>query len=80
MSDIKITHVEIYKLNIHLDEPFRIAVGTQFDSKCVGIKIYTNKDIYGVGEASPILVLQGETQETSRLAPLIPCGTLAPMG
>lgn len=64
-ADIKITHIDIYKMNIELHEPFVIAVGTQWDSKCIAIKIYTDKDIYGVGEASPILVLQGETQETS---------------
>ena len=64
-EEIKITHIDIYKLNIELHEPFVIAVGTQWDSKCIAIKIHTNHNIYGVGEASPILVLQGETQETS---------------
>lgn len=64
-NEIKITHIDIYKLNIELHEPFVIAVGTQWDSKCIAVKIHTDKQISGVGEASPILVLQGETQETS---------------
>lgn len=64
-TDMVITKVEVYKLNINLKEPFKIAMGTQYDSRCIALKIYTNKGIYGVGEASPILVLNGETQETS---------------
>lgn len=61
---LTITSIEIFKMNINLHEPFVIAVGTQYDSKCVAIKIHTNQDISGFGEASPLLVLQGETQET----------------
>ena len=64
-SDILITKVEIYKMNLDLVKPYTIALGTIKNSEQVFIKIYTNKDIYGVGESSPVVVVQGETQETS---------------
>lgn len=64
-SDILITKVEIYKMDLDLVKPYTIALGTIKNSEQVFIKIYTNKDIYGVGEASPVMVVQGETQETA---------------
>jgi len=64
-SDILITKIEIYKMNLELVKPYTIAAGTIKSSEQVFIKIYTNKDIYGVGESSPVTVIQGETQETS---------------
>lgn len=63
-SDILITKIEIYKMNLDLVKPYTISLGTIKNSEQVFIRIYTNKDIYGVGESSPVVVVQGETQET----------------
>ena len=52
-------------MDLDLVKPYTIALGTIKNSEQVFIKIYTNKDIYGVGESSPVVVVQGETQETA---------------
>lgn len=64
-DDVIITKVEIYKANIMLKTPYAIAAGTISNAEAVFIKIFTNTNIYGVGESNPLTVLQGETQETN---------------
>jgi len=64
-DDVIITKVEIYKANIMLKTPYAIAAGTISTAEAVFIKIFTNTNIYGVGESNPLTVLQGETQETN---------------
>lgn len=60
---MKITHTEVYRLSIKM-EPFTIATGTMRYAQNVFIKIYTDTDIYGVGECSAFPMIVGETQET----------------
>jgi L-alanine-DL-glutamate epimerase-like enolase superfamily enzyme len=62
---IVITKVEIYKANLELKAPYKIATGTISTSEAIFIKIYTSINIYGVGESNPVTVIQGETQETA---------------
>ncbi len=63
-EDIKITDVEIIKLNIPYKEPFVISLGVIESATNVVIKIHTNKGITGIGECAPFVYIVGETQET----------------
>lgn len=60
---MKITNTEIYRFSIPM-EPFVIATGTMHFAQNVFIKVYTDRDIYGVGECSAFPMIVGETQET----------------
>ncbi len=42
-----------YKSDIELKEPFRIAIMETVSAQSVFIKINTNQDLYGLGEANP---------------------------
>lgn len=61
---IKITDIEIFKLNIPLKEPFIISLGTITDANNIVVKIHTNQHIYGIGECCPYAYIVGETQES----------------
>jgi L-alanine-DL-glutamate epimerase-like enolase superfamily enzyme len=61
-KDLKITGIDIYKSDIPLKEPFRIAIMEIESSQSLFIKIDTNRDIYGMGEANPTWSITGETQ------------------
>ncbi|RZK82236.1 MAG: dipeptide epimerase [Pedobacter sp.] len=58
-----ITKIEIYRFSIPT-EPFVIATGTMHFAQNVLIRIYTDSEIYGVGECSAFPMIVGETQET----------------
>jgi L-alanine-DL-glutamate epimerase and related enzymes of enolase superfamily len=62
---MKITDLKIWPLNLQLKKPFRIALGTNYAYEGVGVKIETNSEIYGWGEASPSAKITGETQATA---------------
>jgi len=57
-----ITSVEIYKADIPYPEPFKIAIGEMTAANNVAIKINTDDGTYGIGEASPVPYIAGETQ------------------
>ncbi|MCK5824695.1 MAG: dipeptide epimerase [Ichthyobacteriaceae bacterium] len=61
---MKITEIEIYKLNIALREPFVISIGKYESATNILIKIKTDENHVGFGECSPLVNLVGETQET----------------
>ena len=61
---MKITEIEIYKLNIPLIEPFVISIGKYDNATNILIKIKTDTKHIGYGECSPLVNLVGETQET----------------
>ena len=61
---MKITEIEIYKLNVPLHEPFVISIGKYDSATNILIKIKTDSDHIGYGECSPLVNLVGETQET----------------
>ena len=61
---MKITSVEIYKLNVPLKEPFVIAIQTITNANSVLVKINTDEGIYGWGECNPYSSIVNETQDT----------------
>lgn len=65
---MKIVGVEIYKADIPLVAPFRIALGETTVAENVLIKINTDESLYGMGEASPFTPIVGETQATDLAA------------
>ncbi|MDH4218097.1 MAG: dipeptide epimerase [Candidatus Aminicenantes bacterium] len=62
---VKITSIEIYKSDIPLKEPFRIAIMEIFNAQSIILKINTNEGLYGLGEANPTWGITGETQSIS---------------
>ncbi|MFX1313439.1 MAG: mandelate racemase/muconate lactonizing enzyme family protein [Promethearchaeota archaeon] len=64
-NSLKITTIEIFKLNIPLKFPFKISLGTSYESNNILVRINTNKDIYGLGEACSSSRITGDTQLTS---------------
>ncbi|SMO33690.1 mandelate racemase/muconate lactonizing enzyme family protein [Solitalea koreensis] len=61
--EIKITEIEIYKFGIAMP-PFVISSGVIEKAQNTLIKIYTNQNIYGLGECSAFVMLVGETQNS----------------
>lgn len=59
---LKITSVDIYKSDIELKEPFKIAIMEIKTAQSVFIKINTDQGLYGIGEANPFWGITGETQ------------------
>jgi L-alanine-DL-glutamate epimerase-like enolase superfamily enzyme len=57
-----VTHVEIFKLNIGLLEPFRVAIGTIRQATNILVKVHTSQGLTGVGEGSPTEFIVGESQ------------------
>jgi len=59
---LEITSIDIYKSDIELIEPFRIAIMEIASAQSIFIKISTNEGLYGFGEANPTWGITGETQ------------------
>jgi o-succinylbenzoate synthase len=59
---LEITSIDIYKSDIELKEPFRIAIMEIAAAHSLFIKINTTEGVYGIGEASPMWGISGETQ------------------
>jgi L-alanine-DL-glutamate epimerase-like enolase superfamily enzyme len=72
MKAIKIKKVIIEPLNLDLEEPFRIAIGTKFNIENVLITVVLENGIEGYGEAAPLEPINGENQATA-LATLKSC-------
>jgi len=64
MKKIKITKVFIEPINISLDEPFKIAIGTKFNIENVIVTVVLESGIEGYGEAAPLEPINGENQAT----------------
>ncbi len=64
MELIKIKKVIIEPINIELDEPFKIAIGTKYNIENVLITIILDNGIEGYGEAAPLEPINGENQAT----------------
>lgn len=62
MNASVVTHVEIFKLNIALREPIRVAIGTVSHATNILVRIHTADGLVGVGEGSPIEFIAGESQ------------------
>jgi len=61
-GDLKIDAVDIYKFDIRLHEPLRIATMVSEVAPNVLIRLRTNAGVEGWGEASPLHSIVGETQ------------------
>lgn len=61
-DNFKITSIDIYKADIKLKEPFRIAIMEILNALSVFVKINTSRGSYGIGEANPYWGITGETQ------------------
>lgn len=59
-----IEQIEVYPVTLFNKEPFRIAAGTTTEIHNVIVKIITDYDVIGWGEASPSKRVTGETAET----------------
>jgi len=67
-QNIKITQISIFKANVPLKEPFRIALGVIETTQFHFIKINTSAGIYGIGETAPYHAVTGETQRICEAA------------
>ncbi|WP_224271034.1 dipeptide epimerase [Haloprofundus salinisoli] len=60
-----ITRVSVEALNLSMNEPFEISLGTQYEAANVLVTIETESGTIGYGEGSPIAPVTGETQTTA---------------
>jgi len=72
MESLRIKKVTIEALNIKLDEPFTIAIGTKYNIENALISLELENGIVGYGEAAPLEPINGENQATA-LATLDAC-------
>ncbi len=61
---MKITDIKIATLPLTLHRPVVLTFGTIRESRSVVVKIETDTEIYGIGEAAPFGPVTGETTET----------------
>ncbi|MCU0462581.1 MAG: hypothetical protein MUF36_11325 [Bacteroidales bacterium] len=64
MGKTKISKVIIEPVNIKLDEPFTIAIGTKYCIENVIVTVVLDNGIEGYGEAAPLEPINGENQAT----------------
>jgi len=64
MKTAKISKVFIESLNVPLEEPFRIAIGTKYSIENALITVVLDNGIEGYGEAAPLEPINGENQAT----------------
>lgn len=72
MERIKIKNVFVEPINISLDKPFNISIGTKYSIENVLLTIELDNGIKGYGEAAPLEPINGENQATA-LATLHSC-------
>jgi len=61
-NKLKVTSIDIYKADIKLKEPFRIAIMEIHNAESLFIRINTNEGFFGTGEANPYWGITGETR------------------
>ena len=64
MEKLIIRKMLIEALNVDLDEPFAIAIGTKYSIENVLITLILDNGIEGYGEAAPLEPINGENQST----------------
>lgn len=64
MESTKIRKVTIEPINIPLNEPFTIAIGTKYNIENVLLTVELESGIVGFGEAAPLEPINGENQAT----------------
>jgi L-Ala-D/L-Glu epimerase len=63
-QQLSIRQIELYKLSIPLIEPFTTSLGREDAAENVVVKIITSTGITGMGECSPYMPINGESQDT----------------
>ena len=61
---MNIRHIEVYSAVLRYHEPFKIAPSTSTESHNIIVKIHTDSEVFGVGEASPSKRVTHETPQT----------------
>ena len=64
MQSLGIQRIEVYAVTLRYAEPFIISAGTSIENHNVIVKLTTDYDVYGWGEASPSKRVTQETPET----------------
>lgn len=59
-----IQSIDVHSVVLRYREPFRIALGTEVASQNVVVRIHTDSEAIGIGEASPFEMVTHETQKT----------------
>ena len=72
---MKITKVEIFRANLPLKRPFRIALGVVEVAETMFLRLHGENGLYGMGEANPLAPVVGETIDTVLAASEL-CGRL----
>ena len=62
---MKIKKIDIYKLNVGIKIPINTPLGAIDKAENIAIKITTDKNLVGWGEASPCAMITGDTQESN---------------
>ena len=65
---MKITEIEIFKADLPLTRPLRIALGETSVAGTLFVRVHTDQGIYGTGEANPFAPIVGETAGTALVA------------
>jgi L-alanine-DL-glutamate epimerase-like enolase superfamily enzyme len=63
-NTLTIQQVELFKLSIPLIEPFITSLGHDDNAENVLVKIITKEGLVGMGECSPYMPINGESQDT----------------
>jgi o-succinylbenzoate synthase len=61
---LEVKRIDVYRVSLRYREPFRIALGTSVKSENVIVKVTTDLEVEGWGEASPSFKITRETPET----------------
>ena len=62
---MRIERIEVFKANLPLKRPFRIAIGETCVAETLYIRVHTDNGSYGMGEANLFTPVVGETQATA---------------
>jgi L-alanine-DL-glutamate epimerase-like enolase superfamily enzyme len=62
---MRIERIEIYKANLPLVRPFRIAIGETRIAETLYLRVHADDGLYGMGEANLFTPVVGETQATA---------------
>jgi L-alanine-DL-glutamate epimerase-like enolase superfamily enzyme len=62
---MKIIRVEVFKADLPLKRPFRIAIGETRVANTIYVRVHTDRGIYGMGEGNLFTPVVSETQATA---------------
>ena len=64
VQGLGIQRIEVHEVTLRYKEPFTISAGTSIKNRNIFVKIVTDYEVFGWGEASPSKRVTGETPET----------------